>query len=158
MLDIKDMRLQVVRPLLHRSQLWSRASENLIIGTGLVESEFKYLQQKGGPALSFWQIEPPTITWLIAKLSTKRELMLRICNVLGYATLPQDVNQVINNMGWAMLLARLKYWFNPTPLPQADDIPAMARYWAKIYNSKNQLTDIKRFIDMYDAYGQHNID
>jgi len=156
MLSIMDVRLYLVRPAFKYCRIWSRASENLIIGTGLVESEFKYLAQIEGPALSPWQIEPPTFTWLIHRLSTDRDLMLRVLKYLGMATLPSDPHQLINNMALACILARLKYWYNPAPLPGADDIEGLARYWAKIYNTRNNEKDIKRFINRYDRYGEHN--
>lgn len=158
MLDIKDIRLQLVRPTLQSCKLWSRAAENLMIGTGLIESEFTFLKQFKGPALSFWQVEPNTYNWLIAKLSNDKDLMLRVLRYLGFATLPVDPNQLINNLALACIIARLKYWYNPTPLPLADDIPKMAKYWGKIYQTKSNLKDMKRFVDLYDEYGHHNLD
>lgn len=158
MLDIKDVRRELIRPTLQYCRIWSRAAENLIVGTGLVESNFTFLSQIKGPALSPWMIEPNTFTWLIAKLSTDKKLMLRVLQHLGMATLPSDPRQVINNMALACILARLKYLYNPAPLPNADNIDALARYWAKIYNTKNREKDIQRFIDLYDEYGEHHAD
>lgn len=158
MLDIKDVRQLLVRPVLQYCGLHSRASENLIIGTGLVESEFKYLIQRGGIALSFWQIEPNTYTWLIAKLSTDKNLMLKVLQLLGMATLPTNPGQLINNLALACIMARLKYWYNPTRLPEADNIEGLGKYWGSIYNTKNNPKDIQRFIDLYDQYGEHHAD
>lgn len=158
MINIIDLRRFVVRPTLERTGLWSRASEHLIIGTGLVESGFRYLVQRNGPALSLFQIEPTTFAWLIMRLSNDKELMLRVLKVLDMATLPTDPHLLITNLGLACIIARLKYWYNPTPLPPADDVLKMAHYWAKIYNTKDNPRDIQRFVELYDQYGEHNID
>ncbi len=158
MLDIKDLRCALLRPTLTRCGLWTRASENLLVGTGLVESEFKFLVQHPGPALSPWQIEPKSFTSLIARLSMDKELMMRVLNVLGMATLPTDANHLVGNMTLACIVARLKYWYNATPLPNADNVEALAKYWAKIYNTRNDPKDIKRFVYLYDQYGEHNSD
>lgn len=158
MLDIKDVRQLLVRPVLKSCGLHSRAAENLMIGTGLVESQFKYLIQKKGVALSFFQIEPKTFTWLIVKLSNDKNIMQKVLRLLGMATLPTNANQLINNLALSCIIARLKYWYNPAPLPDADNLEDLARYWAMHYNTLNKETDIKRFIDLYDRYGQHNID
>lgn len=158
MLDIKDVRLHLVRPILQRCKLYSRSAESLIIGTGLVESNFNYLVQHPGPAVGFWQMEPTTFTWLTFKLSQNKDLRFRIMNVLGYGAFPTDVNNLIYNPALACIMARLKYWFDPTKLPGEDNIQALAHYWARVYNSKNNEEDIKRFIDLYDRYGEHHID
>lgn len=158
MIDILDARQLLIRPTLQYCGLYSRAAENLLIGTGLVESEFKYLIQRQGIALSFFQIEPPTFNWLMTKLSTDKELMLKVLKFLGLGTLPTDSRHLINNLALACICARLKYWYNKEPLPQADDLPSLASYWGRIYNSRNDLKDIKRFIRMYDTYGEHNAD
>lgn len=158
MLDIKDVRQLLVRPVLQYCGLHSRSAENLLIGTGLVESQFQYLIQKNGIALGLFQIEPNTFSWLIAKLSTDKKLMLRVLQLLGMATLPVNHNQLINNFALSCIIARLKYWYDPTPLPDADNIEGLARYWSRIYNSKNDEKSIQRFIDLYDRYGQHNSD
>lgn len=158
MLDIVDLRLNLVRPILKRCQLWSRASENLIIGTGLAESEFTFITQRGGPALSFWQIEPPTFTWLIHRLSADRDLMILVLRTLSMATLPDDPALLLSNIGLACLLARLKYWYNPAPLPNADDIEGLARYWNKIYCTNIDENRVQRFVKLYDRYGQHNFE
>jgi len=158
MLDIKDVRLYLIRPTLQYCRVHSRASENLLVGTGLIESGFKYLAQVDGPALSLWQIEAPTFTWLIHRLSTDRDLMLRVLKYLGMATLPDNPQQLINNMALACILARLKYWYNPAPLPNADNLEGLARYWGKHYQTDSREKDIKRFVTLYDRYGEHNCD
>lgn len=155
MINVSQLRHEIIRPTLTRCLLWSQKAENLIVGTGLVESEFSYLRQIEGPAISFWQLEPPTITWLLARLSNDRELFLRVKNTLHYADLPTDPINIIGNIPYACILARLKYWFDPTPLPDEDNILQQAKYWAKIYNTLNKKEDIERYVRLYDRYGEH---
>lgn len=155
MLNILQLRHEVIRPTLTKCLLWSKRAENLLVGTGLVESEFNYLKQIRGPAISFWQLEPTTITWLVARLSIDRDLFKRVKDTLHYVDLPIDPYVVMHNMAYACVLARLKYWYDPTPLPDEHNVEAMARYWGRQYNTLNKEEDIKRYILLYDKFGQH---
>lgn len=158
MIDILDVRHLLIRPCLEAIGLHSRAAENLLVGTGLVESEFRHLIQLNGIALSFFQIEPNTFNWLIKKLSNDKELMLKTIRFLGYATLPTNSSQLLNSFALACILARLKYWYVPERLPAADNIEGLAKYWGKYYNTLNKKKDIDRFIFLYDKFGEHNSD
>ena len=69
MLDVKQLQLHVVRPTLEflDSRLTGLAAERLVIGTALTESRTQFLDQitgpgdeKLGPAIGLWQIEPAT--------------------------------------------------------------------------------------------------
>ena len=60
MIDPKEARI-IVRNALIAINLWSQPAENLVWGTGLQESLYKYDRQMGsGPALGYWQMEPKT--------------------------------------------------------------------------------------------------
>lgn len=158
MINVSQLRHEIIRPTLTRCLLWSQKAENLIVGTGLVESEFSYLRQIEGPAISFWQLEPPTITWLVARLSVDKDLFLRVKNTLHYADLSVDPFIVTHNVAYACILARLKYWFDPTPLPDEDNILGMAKYWNRHYCTNIDDKKVQRFVDLYDKYGQHHND
>ena len=52
---------RVIAPALEKIGLWSRAAEELVLGTAIIESGLTYLKQHGdGPALGLWQVEPAT--------------------------------------------------------------------------------------------------
>ena len=60
-LNVRDLRVEVIRPALRALDLWSPAAEDLVLGTAAQESGLAYLRQiGGGPALGLWQIEPAT--------------------------------------------------------------------------------------------------
>ena len=61
MLSSIHLQDRVIAPALDKINLWSRAVEELVHGTAIVESGLTYLKQHGdGPALGVWQIEPAT--------------------------------------------------------------------------------------------------
>jgi hypothetical protein len=60
-----QVRDYVIRPALQRVGLWSPAAEQLVFGTGLVETGYNWLDQTTpgpGPAYGPWQMEEPTHT------------------------------------------------------------------------------------------------
>ena len=61
MLSSIHLQDRVIAPALDKIDLWSRAAEELVLGTAIVESGLTYLiQHSDGPALGLWQIEPAT--------------------------------------------------------------------------------------------------
>ena len=65
-MNAKDLREDVVRPVLKVMDKWSEAAENLVLGTAAKESAMgqDLRQRGGGPALGIYQMEPATHTWL----------------------------------------------------------------------------------------------
>ena len=58
-----QLREEIIHPVLKKMDLWSVAAEDLLIGTAIHESAgLKRLRQyDGGPALSYFQLEPETL-------------------------------------------------------------------------------------------------
>jgi hypothetical protein len=44
-------------------------------------------------------------------------------------------DQLAWNLGYATAIARLVYYRRPEPLPHADDLAGLARYWKVHFNS-----------------------
>ena len=157
MIDIIQLREELIRPTLQSIRLWSLSAENLLVGTGLVESNFKYIKQKGGIALSFWQIEPATYTYLTHRVTHDREIRAVILNALDAVEIPTDENQLLGNMTLAIIVARLKYWYIPENLPEHDDIEGLSRYWGKYYQTESKPKAMDRFVNLYAKYGEHPV-
>ena len=62
MIDLSQVLSQWVVPAIKclPTNLQSLARAQMTLGIGVVETNYSYLTQIGGPALSFWQIESST--------------------------------------------------------------------------------------------------
>src|SRR5215216_530187 len=83
-MDAESYRIDIIRPALKVTSLWSPAAENLILGTHLVESGLKVVRQYGGgPALGPGQMEPPTyadnVKYMELRRRDLRETVLAAC-------------------------------------------------------------------------------
>jgi len=113
--------------------VYSKSAMRLVIGTGLVESKLTYLKQLKGPALGVYQIEPDTHldiwdNWLLYKY----ELCKKVVNFnINY----KDHNELVWNLKYATAMCRIMYLRDKNPLPDENNIYAMANYWKDVYNT-----------------------
>lgn len=134
-IDADQLRTIVVRPSLERLGRHSPAAENLLMGTAVQESRLRYLRQLGGgPALGLWQIEPATFADVYHRYLGARAELRRLVDDLVVPGVPL-LEQLADNMRLGCAIARIKYAMDPAPLPAADDLEALARYWKRIYNT-----------------------
>lgn len=134
----EEIRRWVVRPVLERAKLWSQSAENLVLGTGLCESNYEYLDQRDlagvpGPAFGPWQIEQKTY-WSLWDREVPRAVKINCLIALGL-TEPPAVEELHGNLFLGALVCRLKYLTIPKPLPPPNDSVGMASYWKTYYNT-----------------------
>ena len=142
-LNARHLLEEVVRPALELlgPRYSTRAAEQLVMGTGAKESGgFVWLRQLGGgPAVGLWQMEPFTFRDLrdnfLSGTNPQVMALLRAVGSLASARLP-DASELAWNLRLAAAYCRIKYLANSEPLPPADDVPAMARYWKRHYNTR----------------------
>ncbi len=134
MLDPDHFLAYVVRPSLDSIGLWSPAAGRLLLGTAITESGLTWLAQKGGgPARGVYQIEPATHDDIWANyLAYRDQLANRVARLAGQR--PRH-EQLAWNLGYATAIARLVYYRRPEPLPPADDLAGLARYWKAHFNT-----------------------
>ncbi len=162
MIKCSHLKELVVVPVLKAMgpSYYSEAAVNLLLGTAAKESEMGfYLKQLGrGPALGIYQMEPETYKWMLTILNkdfgdpNSKRFTLR-GNLLEY--LPQHdgpANTMIFNLAWATIMCRLRYYVVKAPLPAADDIAGLARYWKKYYNTSAGKGTEQEFINAYRKY------
>lgn len=157
MINPFHFRLYIVKYSLTNTKLWSQEAEDLLCGTALVESKLSELVQvPSGYAKSFFQIEEVTYNYLVKRCVFRRSrLFKRICKFLNIEKFPEDPNFLVGNMYAACLIARLKYLFNPTPIPKS--LKGQAEYWNKIYNTNISRSHQARYVRIYeDVYGEEN--
>ncbi|WP_338030479.1 hypothetical protein [Gluconacetobacter aggeris] len=135
-IDPSDLKWRVVAPVLDRLGLGGAAAVNLLTGTALVESRAaRLVQDGGGPALGMWQMEPAThdALWGMLEGAEHADLQTRVAR-MACADIPR-VRQLIGNLRYGCAMARVKYVFDPAPVPAAKDAVGLCTYWKRVYNS-----------------------
>lgn len=130
MLDVQQFKTEIIVPTLEAFEefgLYSEAAINLMLGTALTESKLSaLLQYGGGPALGLFQIEPPTLED-IYKRYLQRENKKELLKKVHLFMTARDIHeQVISNMSFAVIMARVLYLMVRSPLPAYDDVEALA--------------------------------
>lgn len=154
----KHFKKYVLIPTLSEIGLYSHSATELLMGTIAVESGFRYLHQVNGPALGLCQIEPAThddvyknfLNFPRYRILGNRVRSLIPAHVInGDGTVEHE--QLITNLSYAVAIARVIYYRVKEPLPQADDIAELARYYKTYYNSGNGKGTEQRFVEAYNA-------
>lgn len=141
MIDPKQFRDLVIDPTLKFMDLYSPSASELLLGTAIQESRLTYLTQIDGDddpfdhAMGVFQTEKVTINdiwdnWLIYQPDVAAKLMEH-CN-FKFRPSPKEV---IWNLRYATVMARLHYRRVKEALPAAGDLEGQARYWKKYYNT-----------------------
>ena len=114
----------------------------LLVGTGLVETEYAFLAQfPTGPAAGFWQMEWGLATttyedcWTnFLNFPDNRAVASAVLSLAGANAQPPG-SLMRTNILFACAMARIKYWRSPLPLPAASDAAGMAAYHVAVYNA-----------------------
>lgn len=146
MINLPQIRDSVIIPALTAIGHVEPSAVRLVLGTGLVESNYQFLmQQNGGPALSYWQIEPVTANSLWDNfLPSHPEVLSGLESLMTSA---DRIVQLVTNDGYAAAMCRIKYLSIPSPLPHVDDLEGMADYWVRYYNAGGSGT-VERFMNV----------
>ncbi len=149
MLNIAQLRTNIVRPTLEGSGAHNRAAENLVLGTGLQESNLHYLHQlNDGPARGIYQMEPTTHDDIWEDfLAFRRELKDRVS---AFLVPGQDrIGQLVWNLAYATAMCRVHYLRVPQRLPAHDDIRGLAEYWKQHYNTPHGRGTPDEFVQKF---------
>ena len=133
----------------------------LVYRTGLVESKYEYLMQKGGDniARGFFQCEPWVAVSLCNDYLKYRDGLLKkiadICHLdWSYFTNPDEDKWrsiLTTNIIAQIVVCRLHYWRVPKPLPKTLDDQAV--YWKAFYNSAKGSGTVEHFMEIVRKYG-----
>lgn len=136
-IDAEHLSTYVIRPILLQLELYSLAAERLLLGTAAQESQLgRYLRQIRGPALGIYQMEPDTHNDVHRSfLRFNSRLRRAVMSFASGGSGEPAPNQLVWNLAYATAMSRVYYLRIQEPLPKADDIDAMARYWKKYYNT-----------------------
>ena len=150
-IDPRQFVESVIRPTLNYIGLGGTAAEQLMLGTALQESGCgRYLHQLGGPALGPEEEEPATHDDLWTNYLPRHPDLMAKIQSLVIPGLPK-APQMAGNLYYAVAMARLVYFRNPAPLPDADDIPAMAQAYKQIYNTAGGAATTDEYVANWRA-------
>lgn len=161
-LHLGQLRGDIIYPTLHHLGLWSIAAENLIVGTISQESGGGYyIKQLGsGPALGICQMEPATHNDIWANylvyhtaLAEKAGSLVSARHMNIVMPIPNP-NEMVTNLAYSVAMCRIHYRRVKKPLPAADDIPGLAAYWKRHYNTTLGDGTVAEFIHNYNEYNK----
>ena len=158
MIDIDHFRLHVVRATLIYMHMWSASAEELLVGTAVTESGLRYLRQfNDGPARGLYQIEPATHDDITDRyLARHSDIRKRLYTLL--APIPSRIDQLVTNLAYATAIARVKYWMQSEPLPEANDYRGLAQYYKKYYNTRSGAAVLEKTIDVFKRVVENRLD
>tara|TARA_Y100001937_G_scaffold10884_1_gene13216 strand:- start:1531 stop:2022 length:492 start_codon:yes stop_codon:yes gene_type:complete len=147
----------LIKRVITRMGMYSTKAEDLVLGTGLYESQYRYIRQIGsGIAKSFWQVETATAQDNIKSYLKYRQSRARMCASAALVS-SQYVSEDISdkevghmleaNIAYGIMHCRLKYWRVPKGIP--SDIEGQAHYYKKYYNSAEGKASEKGYIKLY---------
>jgi len=129
---------ELIKGVLSNHNLDSDAAVELLMMTAAQESHCgRYIKQLGsGPALGIFQIEPATYNDLMENyLRYRPGLMDKVDNFFMDTQIPISYH-LMGNIPFQILVARLQYYRFSEPLPDADDIMGLAKYYKKYWNTE----------------------
>jgi len=162
LLDKKQVR-NVINDVLQKmgEKYASKEAIELVYNTGLVESKYVYLMQKGGNnvARGFWQIEPWTSVDAINNyLAYRPDLMKTVAKAANldwkYFTDPNEDDWrfiLTTNIAAQIAMCRVHYRRVPKKLPKTLD--EQANYWKDFYNTAKGAGTPEKFVEMVKKYG-----
>jgi len=136
MIDNKQLRELIIKPALSKLQMYSTNAEEILVFTCATESlGGKYLKQVNGPALGIYQMEPNTYTDIWENYIKNRGALLNMLTLnfdVGRIPLPE---RMVYDLRFATAMARLHYARAKEPLPSAENVDAIWKYYKKYYNT-----------------------
>lgn len=152
-MHIFQLRDHIIRPATQAVDLWSPASDVLLLGTCGIETKYgAYVRQINGPALGVFQMEPATHYDLWMRYLNSKNMANRILDVCGDIAAPNgipDENILTYNLYYATLMSRVFYLRIPERLPAENDALGMATYYKKYYNTSKGKTDLKKAVSVF---------
>lgn len=151
-IDPRQLR-ELIADVLTKAGLHSPQALELLMGTAAQESRLgTYLYQLGnGPARGIFQMEPATEqdVWhhYLRYKPNLADTVARVCSVAVPSSWALETN-----LAYQVIMARLHYHRVKSPLPEADDIAGMGKYWDDHYNCNPDKGTVAEFVANYEKY------
>lgn len=158
-INTKQLIELIIQPTLKVLNLYSIAAEQLLAGTCAQESGMgTYLAQyPSGIAKGIFQMEDASHDDVHNNFLRYHPDLLQLlypaCGMewRNIGTLPATPI-LIYNFRYACAMARIHYLRVKEKLPAYNDLPALAAYWKKYYNTTNGAGTESQFIDNFNRY------
>ncbi len=144
-----QLRFYIVRPALSLlgPALSTRFAEDLLIATCAQESRLgEYVHQVNGPALGIYQIEPASLADLWFWIQHRRPRWDPAFLMAGVNPTNDEVrDEVLYNLRFATMIARLFYYRVPTALPTESELHNLWGYYKTFYNTSLGAATLAEF-------------
>ena len=155
----KSQMQNLIKDTLNNINLYSKEAKDLIYNTGLVESNYKYIEQIKGPARGFFQCEPWVAVDICNNYLKYRESLMKevakACKLDWKYFLDskdEDWNHILTtNISAQIAICRLHYRRVPKPLPKT--IEEQAAQWKVYYNTSKGKGTVEKFIEIVKKHG-----
>lgn len=146
----------VIDPSLEAIGLFSPEASELLLGTAIQESRLTYLTQVDGDAdpyddaMGFFQTERKTIIDIWENyLAYRPDLATRILTACHFVA-PPEPEEVVTNLRYATIMARLVYRRSPMPLPAVGNTVGQAEAWKAVYNTAGGHGTVEQYIENWN--------
>ncbi len=160
MYNVKQLREYIENVLWMFSSIVSKELDSpdaveLLLFTAAHESKMgTYLKQlNGGPAKGLFQIEPATWEDAFENYLKYRPTLYDAVQTFDVPKLPDVVN-MMGNLPLQIVMARVIYMRVSEPLPDRYNIPGMAAYYKKYWNTQVGSATVDAAIKSYNKYVQ----
>jgi hypothetical protein len=158
MTKLNDFRQNTIKPVLEQMGAANLAAEELLLGTAIQESLFlKYrVQMGGGPAVSYYQMEPATHNDIWNNYLQYRDNLA--AKAIAFLSSPDadKIAELETNDKYATAMARIHSMRVPAKLPNIGDTLAQANYWKPYYNTPLGKGKPSEYIEKWDHYLAEN--
>jgi hypothetical protein len=155
---------EVIEPVLCRlnDQIpFSADAVRLLTATALHESDgLRVRHQVGGPALSYFQVEPATHDDIWKNFLNARPDLAQVIKLLLADRDADDARRLYEleyNDNYATGIARLKYFRAPGSLPPASDFDGIVKYWSQKYQTSGSPQKEALFRTHWQQYNGENL-
>ena len=153
-MDIKQLRTEIIKPILNYLGLYSKEAEELLLGTACQESQVgHYIRQIGcngiTGAFGIYQMEIRTANDIWNNfLIYKKDLAEKVESLKIKSLTTQD--NLKYNLAYATAMCRIHY------LRVKEEIPVnrfgQAQYWKKYYNTASGKGTIEEYLQNWNKF------
>ena len=142
---------EIVDWTLNKLDMYSDDAHALVMRTGFAESGYRALEQDGGPAIGFWQVEPATMMDTWDNYVIYRPELRNTLYSLGFDE-TEGKHRMMSNIALQASFCRLKYRRDRHAIPKWTSLEAQARYWKRVYNTKLGKGTVEHFMEACEDY------
>ena len=147
---------KLITDVLISTNLYSKDATELLMLTAAQESHAgTYIEQIKGPALGIFQMEPRTHNDIYESYLKYKPQLRQIADMLRISYDFTDEIGDLNlraNLPYQIVMARIYYMRFSEPLPKYNDLPSLAYYWKKYWNTSLGKGTVYQAQNNYERY------